>query len=104
MKYLFPFFSFSFYSILLSEEIVLIIFDLFPDYEFSSFEWQWVSNDRNNDLVSTFNCCSVQTLQYLTLTDIIPFLILSMVNTIKDSFLISIDSIYTEPGEVKYMQ
>ena len=110
MKYLFPFFSFIFTVFFLScEEIVPtkdnILDPANPDYEFSSLSGT-VSNDRNNDLISNASIVLKGTDTtvsnsdgYYSFSNIIHGE--HEIITTKDSFLISIDSIYIEPSENK---
>jgi hypothetical protein len=110
MKYLFPVFSFIFTVFFLScEEIVPtkdnILDPTNPDYEFSSLSGT-VSNDRNNDLISNASIVLKGTDTtvsnsdgYYSFSNIIHGE--HEIITTKDSFLISIDSIYIEPGEDK---
>ena len=110
MKYLFPFFSFIFTVFFLScEEIVPtkdnILDPTNPDYEFSSLSGT-VSNDRNNDLISNASIVLKGTDTtvsnsdgYYSFSNIIHGE--HEIITTKDSFLISIDSVYIEPSENK---
>ena len=110
MKYLFPFFSFIFTVFFLScEEIVPtkdnILDPTNPDYEFSSLSGT-VSNDRNNDLISNASIVLKGTDTTVSNSDGY-YSFFNIIHgeheiiTTKDSFLISIDSIYIEPGEDK---
>ncbi len=110
MKYLSTFFSFIFTVFFLScEEIVPtkdnILDPTNPDYEFSSLSGT-VSNDRNNDLISNASIVLKGTDTtvsnsdgYYSFSNIIHGE--HEIITTKDSFLISIDSIYIEPSENK---
>ena len=110
MKYLFPVFSFIFTVFFLScEEIVPtkdnILDPTNPDYEFSSLSGT-VSNDRNNDLISNASIVLKGTDTtvsnsdgYYSFSNIIHGE--HEIITTKDSFLISIDSVYIEPSDNK---